>query len=415
MRASASASTSVPGTARTVPSRPSSPSTPTPSRHPAGSSSSPSIERERDRELEARAGLAHRGGGEVDGDPLVRPRDVRRLHRGAHPLARLAPGGVGQADDGVAGQAVGDVHLDGDAESLDAEQGGAVHGGDHDDDLPDDDDVQEGPRWCGRDHSMRRSRTVPAGCDTPCRSSARMTRRGRSGRSGPARPALVPRSELDVASGRSERQRRGRRALRWARRTPSRSGTRAAGSGRSDRSRSRSRSGATRRAGRRARPDSTGAPLGARASGCSSRARRDHAERAGTTPPRHRRTRAATTDGAHRDPTASRTLPVTSEEHHRAEPDRHGLELLQPLQLVGAARGCGAAPTRARRPGPTVTATRAGSTCSRSASGSNATRLAWVRINRTNAGSVSRTAARRRAMSLALVLRDGCLGHGSRM
>ena len=166
VRASASASTRVPGTARTVPSRPSSPSTPTPSRQPAGSSSSPSIS--------ARAIASSRPAPVLRTVAGERLTVIRLFGHGMSDdciaartrSARLAPRGVGQADDGVAGQPVGDVHLDGDAQPLDAEQGGAVHGGDHDDDLPDDDDVQEGRRVVRPRPLDAAERTVPAGCDT---------------------------------------------------------------------------------------------------------------------------------------------------------------------------------------------------------------------------------------------------------
>ena len=58
------------------------------------------------------AGLAHRRGREVHRDALDRERESRRQQRGAHALARLPPGRVGQPDDRVAGQAAGHVHLD---------------------------------------------------------------------------------------------------------------------------------------------------------------------------------------------------------------------------------------------------------------------------------------------------------------
>ena len=130
---SASASTSVPGTGRTEPSRPSSPSTPTPSRHAVGNEVGlRDHQRERDRELEARAGLAHVAGREVDRDALEREVHARRQQRGAHPFARLAAGGVGQSDDVVAGQPVADVDLDPDGLTVDAEQRRAGDRGEHD-------------------------------------------------------------------------------------------------------------------------------------------------------------------------------------------------------------------------------------------------------------------------------------------
>lgn len=66
---------------------------------------------ERDRELEAGAGLADRGRREVHGDAGLRVGQARREQRGADALPALPAGGVGQADDRVAGQAARDAHL----------------------------------------------------------------------------------------------------------------------------------------------------------------------------------------------------------------------------------------------------------------------------------------------------------------
>ena len=51
--------------------------------------------------------------------------------RGPYPVPRLATGGIGQADDGEAGQARGDVDLDDDPMTVDAQQRGGRHGGQH--------------------------------------------------------------------------------------------------------------------------------------------------------------------------------------------------------------------------------------------------------------------------------------------
>ena len=50
--------------------------------------------------------------GQVDRDAPQRPRQSARQDGGPDPVPRLAHGGVGQADDGESGQAVGDVDLD---------------------------------------------------------------------------------------------------------------------------------------------------------------------------------------------------------------------------------------------------------------------------------------------------------------
>ena len=83
-------------------------------------------------ELETRAGLAHRRGREVHGDPLLRILESRRQQRGPDALARLAPGRVGQADDRVAGQAPGHVDLDGDDSPVDPFEHGTANGSEHD-------------------------------------------------------------------------------------------------------------------------------------------------------------------------------------------------------------------------------------------------------------------------------------------
>ena len=86
---------------------------------------------ERDGELESRTGLAHPAGREVDGDASAGPLELRRQHRRAHALPRLADGGVGQSDDLVRGEAARDVDLDGDELTVDADQRGALDGREH--------------------------------------------------------------------------------------------------------------------------------------------------------------------------------------------------------------------------------------------------------------------------------------------
>ena len=58
---------------------------------------------------------------------------VRREERGAHTLARLAHGGVGEPDDGVRGQAGGDVDLDGDGLAVDPDERCTADRGEHGD------------------------------------------------------------------------------------------------------------------------------------------------------------------------------------------------------------------------------------------------------------------------------------------
>jgi hypothetical protein len=88
---------------------------------------------ERDRELETGPGLAYAARCEVDGDPLLRPGEVRREQRGAHALARLANCGVGKADHVISGESARDVDLDGDDLPVDAEECCADHRGEHGD------------------------------------------------------------------------------------------------------------------------------------------------------------------------------------------------------------------------------------------------------------------------------------------
>ena len=130
-RARASTSASVPTTGRTEPSRPSSPSTPTPSSTPGGQAAVGARERERDRELEPRSGLAHRCGREVHRDAFHRVGQPGREQRGADPFARLASGGVGEADDRVAGKAARHVDFHGHDATDHSFEHCAVHRSEH--------------------------------------------------------------------------------------------------------------------------------------------------------------------------------------------------------------------------------------------------------------------------------------------
>jgi hypothetical protein len=69
---------------------------------------------DRDRHIETRPDLAELRRREVDDDLLVRPLDVRRQHRGAHPVTRLAARLVGQPEHRERRQTLRDVHLDDD-------------------------------------------------------------------------------------------------------------------------------------------------------------------------------------------------------------------------------------------------------------------------------------------------------------
>ena len=69
-------------------------------------------DRERDREIEARALLAQAGRREVDGDPALRPLELRRGDSAAHALLRLLAGAVGEPDDRERGHSALEVRLD---------------------------------------------------------------------------------------------------------------------------------------------------------------------------------------------------------------------------------------------------------------------------------------------------------------
>jgi hypothetical protein len=75
---------------------------------------------DRDPQVQRRARLGDIRGGEVDGDAPGRMDEPGVAQRATDPLARLAQGGIGEADDGEARQARGDVHLDPNRATLEA-------------------------------------------------------------------------------------------------------------------------------------------------------------------------------------------------------------------------------------------------------------------------------------------------------
>ncbi|MPN03614.1 hypothetical protein SDC9_150845 [bioreactor metagenome] len=80
------------------------------------------------RQVEAPRILGQIGGRQVHRDLLVGGElQPRVLQRRAHALARLLHFHVGQAHQGEAGQAVGQVHLNGDGRGLQPCQGAALH------------------------------------------------------------------------------------------------------------------------------------------------------------------------------------------------------------------------------------------------------------------------------------------------
>ena len=79
-------------------------------------------DRQRDREVEARALLAQAGRRQVDGDPLQRPLELRRADAAPDPVLRLRARAVGEPDDREAGHAGVDVRLDLDAARLEADE-----------------------------------------------------------------------------------------------------------------------------------------------------------------------------------------------------------------------------------------------------------------------------------------------------
>ncbi len=79
-------------------------------------------DRERDREIEARALLAQAGGREVDGDPALRPLELRRGDSAAHALLRLLAGAVGEPDDRERRHRALEVRLDLDAACVEPDE-----------------------------------------------------------------------------------------------------------------------------------------------------------------------------------------------------------------------------------------------------------------------------------------------------
>ena len=121
----------VPDTDRTAPSRPSSPMKPMPRTTAASSCSEATSTPIAIGEVEAAAALAGARRRQVHRDPLERPVQPARQQRRPDTVARLATRGVGQADDGEAGQTVRDVDLDVDRAAVDAEDRGGRDDGEH--------------------------------------------------------------------------------------------------------------------------------------------------------------------------------------------------------------------------------------------------------------------------------------------
>lgn len=80
-------------------------------------------------QVEPRARLADGRRRQVDGDPLLGPRQLRGEDGGPDAVACLAHGGVGEADDGEAGKAAADVDLHADGVTLDPDEGGGADDG----------------------------------------------------------------------------------------------------------------------------------------------------------------------------------------------------------------------------------------------------------------------------------------------
>ena len=69
---------------------------------------------ERDGQIEAPAFLGQIGGSEIDGDAARGKIELAVLQRGAHAILAFFDFGFRQTHDGEVGQAVGEMHLDGD-------------------------------------------------------------------------------------------------------------------------------------------------------------------------------------------------------------------------------------------------------------------------------------------------------------
>jgi hypothetical protein len=86
---------------------------------------------DRDRQVERRTLLRQIRGCEVDGDPSRRIFEAGVADRAADSLARLLQGGIGQADDGEAGQPGRHVDFDADDAPLEPGDGGGEDRGEH--------------------------------------------------------------------------------------------------------------------------------------------------------------------------------------------------------------------------------------------------------------------------------------------
>ena len=82
-----------------------------------------------DRQVVERAGLLAVGRREIDGQAARREAEAVVLDRRADALARLLDGRVGQSDDLKAGQAAGDLDLDGDLKAAHAADAEAADSG----------------------------------------------------------------------------------------------------------------------------------------------------------------------------------------------------------------------------------------------------------------------------------------------
>lgn len=82
---------------------------------------------EQDRQVIERAGLFRPGRGKVQRDAADRKAEAAVFDGSAHTLARLAHGGIRQADELKARQAAGDAALDHDGISADAGQAHGIH------------------------------------------------------------------------------------------------------------------------------------------------------------------------------------------------------------------------------------------------------------------------------------------------
>ena len=200
-----SATASAPRHGRSSPPSDSSPNTASRSSASAGTWPPAARMRARDREVEARAGLAQRGRREVDGDPLARELEARVEDRRPDPLAGLAHGAVGESDDGEARQARADVDLDGDLARVEAVDGEGGDAGEH-----------GRPRWPARvTVEARALRGLRAGrrrvrrsgtsrCAESARSGAVMAR-DRASVAGMSTDARLPRTRRRGARARAPR------------------------------------------------------------------------------------------------------------------------------------------------------------------------------------------------------------------